>query len=611
MISSASQATVTGDAPSTGRRRTDQHPKPGIRRWMLLVCLGLMIPILGLSVFEIVQIHEVRRASIEMELAQRSEAGALAVSTRLHTGLGYLESLATSDAARRGNLQELYEHAERVARKMPGLIGIGLMGADRTMVFMTSKPFGTALAKPPSSRMTETIFATGKPGVSGLFTGPYSGKKVVALGVPVAAADGSTSHCLFMVLTSESLSTLLQQQKLPEAWRVAIVDQNLNLVARNAGAEQYVGTPVAPAMHEFLAARKTGQVPIVMKEGQPSVAYAVRIPDFAWTLAMGVPEENIAAPLDNLLSMLALVSVIVFAAILLIVLATGKYLEAWIVRVVEAVDRIASGEMAQTPSIHIRELDDMAHSLIEAHHKKRRVGDQLSRTQHQNRHLTRERDEALVDKLTGLAGRQAFLQQVDALRVEALAQNHLTIGLLFIDVDELKAVNDRQGHQAGDALLARVGRILNTVAAGRHVAARWGGDEFVLAVLDHEIGMPQTLALIQDRILALMAQAEELPSASVGWAVWDAAVPDIDALIQRADTRMYAAKARRKQGQPDPRFIAMPAQQIWPGPTNPDFAAAPLPRLPSLPSVPSLRWRGQAREYARKSKAHTGTVAGI
>ncbi|HEX6761252.1 MAG TPA: EAL domain-containing protein [Gaiellaceae bacterium] len=157
------------------------------------------------------------------------------------------------------------------------------------------------------------------------------------------------------------------------------------------------------------------------------------------------------------------------------------------------------------------------------------------------------RQMALYDTLTGLANRAFFheqLQHAAALRKDAGEQT----ALLFVDLNHFKEVNDRFGHDVGDAVLARLGRrIQNTVRAGDG-AARLGGDEFaiVLAVVSE----PAEAARAAERLLQRIVEPIGLgPSfvtvtASIGIALGD----DPELLFKEADAAMYRAKAERETG---------------------------------------------------------------
>ena len=152
--------------------------------------------------------------------------------------------------------------------------------------------------------------------------------------------------------------------------------------------------------------------------------------------------------------------------------------------------------------------------------------------------------EAETDPLTGLANRRALARAVDG-----LARSRRPFTLLSLDLDRFKAVNDRWGHDAGDAVLRAVAARLLSEGRRDDLAVRLGGDEFVLLVR----GLPsgERLAEIALVLIASIEAAIPLPggagpacvSASIGIVRSDM-IPDgdLNALLAAADRRLYRAK---------------------------------------------------------------------
>ncbi len=156
----------------------------------------------------------------------------------------------------------------------------------------------------------------------------------------------------------------------------------------------------------------------------------------------------------------------------------------------------------------------------------------------------RARHDALTDELTGLPNRRMFDTAVRT-RLENMSRYGWNFGLLIVDIDNFKAVNDRYGHAVGDAVLAGVAKtILGAVRAGDMVA-RWGGEEFAVLVEASEAG---GLAETAERVRALVAQSEVRHEALVLKANVSAggslASPDDtpESLFERADGALYSAK---------------------------------------------------------------------
>jgi diguanylate cyclase (GGDEF)-like protein len=152
---------------------------------------------------------------------------------------------------------------------------------------------------------------------------------------------------------------------------------------------------------------------------------------------------------------------------------------------------------------------------------------------------------AFHDELTGLPNRRSLLDELER-RLRAAAGE--PVAVIYIDLDHFKAMNDVLGHRAGDrVLIAAADRLATTLRPG-DVAARFGGDEFVV-VLSAPISTLGAAA-VADRLLELLAMPVDLDgqfvnrTASFGIAVADTDSVTPDELLARADAALYAAKAR-------------------------------------------------------------------
>jgi diguanylate cyclase (GGDEF)-like protein/PAS domain S-box-containing protein len=161
-------------------------------------------------------------------------------------------------------------------------------------------------------------------------------------------------------------------------------------------------------------------------------------------------------------------------------------------------------------------------------------------------------DLAFFDPLTGLPNRRLLL---DRLRhaVAACRRNGHTGALLFLDLDNFKSINDTLGHDKGDLLLQQVAlRLRARVPRASDTVARHGGDEFVI-VLEELSGKREETAGQAEKVAEKILAAFEAPfqlndhqhhtSASIGVALFDEHISDVDDLLKRADLAMYQAKA--------------------------------------------------------------------
>lgn len=160
-------------------------------------------------------------------------------------------------------------------------------------------------------------------------------------------------------------------------------------------------------------------------------------------------------------------------------------------------------------------------------------------------HADRLAELAITDALTGLRNARALRDQL-RLELNRAARYRQPLSLLLIDVDGLKAINDRLGHGAGDRALRHVAEAIRSQLRESDVGARWGGDEFALLAPSTPESAAAALA---ERVRALVAQStpDGIPhlTASVGIATFDGAT-DTDAdpvgLTRAADAALYDAK---------------------------------------------------------------------
>ena len=158
--------------------------------------------------------------------------------------------------------------------------------------------------------------------------------------------------------------------------------------------------------------------------------------------------------------------------------------------------------------------------------------------------------QALHDSLTGLPNRALFATRLD-LAVKRRRRSLSNVGVLFLDLDRFKPVNDRLGHEAGDRLLREIGLRLKNAVRETDTVARMGGDEF--AVVAEEAGSEHELLELARRLSAAVEEPITLGDdvVEVGVSIGIATVHDADQpddVLRRADLAMYTAKDAPGEG---------------------------------------------------------------
>lgn len=152
---------------------------------------------------------------------------------------------------------------------------------------------------------------------------------------------------------------------------------------------------------------------------------------------------------------------------------------------------------------------------------------------------------ALHDPLTGLPNRVLFFDRLEQALARSRRDRRLVAVLMF-DLDHFKSINDRYGHDVGDAVLRQVAERLRAVVRDTDTAARIGGDEFVVLITG--ASELSAVRLVTSRLLATFHEALDIGGTtlriipSAGLAVQDDEELAPDELLRRADVAMYSAK---------------------------------------------------------------------
>jgi diguanylate cyclase (GGDEF)-like protein len=305
--------------------------------------------------------------------------------------------------------------------------------------------------------------------------------------------------------------------------------QTLDRLARQADD----GTTIPPDRVEFLT--KQGEITMQNVLG---VAEKLRARELE-LLDIRTQRLDDAERTAFLIRMVALPGGLIAAGVL-VALFAGRLLRR-IESLGENTRRLEQGLPLLETSTHRDELGKLERSFVETGTKVIELQGELQRL-------------ATIDPLTGLANRRGFLDTAEH-RLDLARRDGTTLGLLFVDADGLKHVNDTMGHAAGDELLQEIGALLRDTFRTSDLPARLGGDEFcVLVSADTVAGID----VARTRLTEAIAMANRLPArgyvlaVSMGIAVFDREHDrSVDDLIGRADSLMYEEKRAKRERQID------------------------------------------------------------
>jgi diguanylate cyclase (GGDEF)-like protein len=159
--------------------------------------------------------------------------------------------------------------------------------------------------------------------------------------------------------------------------------------------------------------------------------------------------------------------------------------------------------------------------------------------------------QALTDELTGLYNLRHFHDTLDT-EIERSRRFGTTVGLMMLDIDDFKRINDTYGHQQGDLVLIEVGRVLRNLSRDIDEPARYGGEEMAVVLPQTDVGGAELLAermraaIESLRIERLDGEGPLQVTASFGVASLPQSARDKDSLVAEADAALYRAKRTGK-----------------------------------------------------------------
>ena len=372
------------------------------------------------------------------------------------------------------------------------------------------------------------------------------GRRIQLVSEPVRNAQGERVATLHAVLKIETLEPLLRQPKIAGGTILQLLDDT-GMTLGEASALLPHGVP--PEVFG------KGMAPeIVVAEsasGERIAASAVRLPRFGWTLVAVEDYEAALAPIRTSLRRTLGINLLT----VLLSSAGAFAFAAWRVRPIlalaEGARRISEGETAvEVPDagsgdeiqLLARTFNQMSASLFQSRLQLETRNEELKRANEALEQLS------ITDSLTRLHNHRFFQDQFarEAKRVERTGS---PLALVLIDIDDFKSLNDRLGHAAGDAVLARIAAVMSAVLRDTDLLCRYGGEEF--ALLSPQTDLPGAVSLAE-KIRSAVAEGDYAVvgpdgpisiTISIGVAEFAHSTGDT---FNRADRALYDAKAAGK-----------------------------------------------------------------
>jgi PAS domain S-box-containing protein len=324
---------------------------PALRRprplWHLLIMLGCAIiaPLLLFGVYTGFRITDAQLREVRNELMSAARTLSADVDREITGEIKRLQALAASPSLRQGDFAEFQRQAEAsLALRQSGNIVL----IDRNMRQLVNiwVPFGTPLETAAVPEAVERVFVTGKPQITGLFTGPVSEQLLFDIIVPVEI-DGENRYALVRSPSQRVLAGLVAAHELPPGWLAVVSDAAYHIVARSEQEDEFIGKELPPA--RWHRAGSGGVFAFIDSEGRPSLEAYAWSELTGWEAAVWAPTALLEAPVRALWWTIGFTALTAFA----LVVALASWLGRIIARSVGHTARAATalGKGGPLPSV--------------------------------------------------------------------------------------------------------------------------------------------------------------------------------------------------------------------------------------------------------------------
>jgi diguanylate cyclase (GGDEF)-like protein len=487
-------------------------------------------------------IYKNERTTLEKGSFQTARALLQAIDSDLATVQSLAVALSRSELLRTRDLEAFHQWAKQIIE----LSGVGYNGVISNLqgqqLLNTAVPYALALPAHGNPQHFQVALKSDRPVVSNLYNGAVLKRPLISIDVPVVF-DDQLFYILSVGLLPDHFNKRVREQNLPPGWIATVLDSTDVVVGRNISPETSLGKSATADLRQQIALQGQGVMASRSLEGKPTFIAFAKSSVTGWSIVLGMTQEVLYKDLYDLQLLVALA----VAAMLLASLALLWLFSSHIHRSLRALGAateatVLQGAPALAPTNSgIREIDHLAEKFNAMQQANSQMEQQI-------------RAMAFQDPLTGLANRRLLVDHLE----QVIARNSRSgefAALIFFDLDNFKPLNDTYGHGVGDDLLEEVGSRLRRELRDTDTAARFGGDEFV--VLLEQLGndalrAKEAAAAIAEKLRTDLAQPYVLHSgaqqvehrctASMGVAVFSAAITDADIILGLADSAMYEAK---------------------------------------------------------------------
>jgi signal transduction histidine kinase/CheY-like chemotaxis protein len=354
-------------------------PRASLRTYLLALTAGAVLPIVCFAAFLAIGLSRTEQEAIERGLNDTTAALVNAVDRELTASVSALEALAASQYLDDGTYGAFLREAQRVLASQSGhgWLTVNLASRDGAPVMNSLSPTGAPLPLSEIDTVTQTA-AAAKPVISGLLPGGVHGQAAFAVRVPVVRG-GKVKYVLTATLSALSMAGALRSQQ-DVADRIAVLyDRRGMIVFRTVNAERLIGTPITPRLAQESAARESGVIDDVNREGTPVRTVFQRSRLSGWGGAVGIPHRVLYAAQRQSIREVAAVGAAFLALSVTVALFVATRIRRSVTELVATAETLGGPDVAPRTDTPITELARLQQALVAAGELIRERGASLER----------------------------------------------------------------------------------------------------------------------------------------------------------------------------------------------------------------------------------------
>jgi PAS domain S-box-containing protein len=332
-----------------------------VQRQLGIFAVALLLPIVTFTAFVFWQIAISEREQIEQEAEDASRNLALMIDGEVLQLRSALQVLSASVNLRNGDLEAFDLQAREIIARSDSDYEVVLRAPDGQQLVNTRLPFGQSLPRTPTENdakllETESVVA------SGLIFGEVAGAPIYALSLTVREGE-APRYFLSLSNKTERLSELLARAGLAQSWTVALIDRTGRIMARNNQHAEFVGAFATDDLQQAIASGPQGTWNGTTQEGTPVFGTFARSDLTGWTVATGVPEAELNAPVRRTLVYIIGIGVLSLALSIFLATIFGRRISRPVTELALMADAFGKGERPQPLASRIREFNQVAEIL--------------------------------------------------------------------------------------------------------------------------------------------------------------------------------------------------------------------------------------------------------